>query len=329
MTITSPAGPLAAASPLRMTPGRWAALAVAVPVALALIGWTGFSLVAAVASGSYSFGYAVPVHDGQLALSVDSGDITLRPGPAAASARLDGTVRYSLFRPGISESGPPDDARISLACPAVPGNCGVSADLAVPPKTAVTLRSNGGDIAAAGFAAGMSLQAGGGDITVSNLSGDLQLDTQGGDLAATGLAGPLQVATEGGNINGGSWAASGNTRVDTSGGDIHLDGLSGDLQLSTEGGNVDAAGVTSGVISAQAGGGNINLTFSQVPQDLQLTSQGGNVTVILPPGSARYAIATPGTDGGNVSYPSSLEDPQAPRTITVDSGGGNIAISQG
>ena len=31
--------------PLRMTPGRWVALAVGVPVALALIGWTGFSLI--------------------------------------------------------------------------------------------------------------------------------------------------------------------------------------------------------------------------------------------------------------------------------------------
>ena len=46
MTVMSPAGASGHhRGPLRMTPGRWAALAVAVPVALALIGLTGFSLV--------------------------------------------------------------------------------------------------------------------------------------------------------------------------------------------------------------------------------------------------------------------------------------------
>ena len=49
MTVTSPPGLPDTVSPLRMTPGRWLALAVAVPVALALIGWTGFSLVSATA----------------------------------------------------------------------------------------------------------------------------------------------------------------------------------------------------------------------------------------------------------------------------------------
>ena len=83
MTFMSTTGqsPVSAAGPSgppRMTPGRWVALAVAVPVALALIGWTGFSLVASVAQGSYPFSYTLPVHDGQLALNVTAGDITMR-----------------------------------------------------------------------------------------------------------------------------------------------------------------------------------------------------------------------------------------------------------
>src|SRR2546423_8372879 len=36
---------------LRMTPGRWATLAIGVPIALVLIGWSAFSLVASIGGG--------------------------------------------------------------------------------------------------------------------------------------------------------------------------------------------------------------------------------------------------------------------------------------
>jgi hypothetical protein len=102
-TGPTPGAPARTLGPLRVTPGRWAALAVAVPVALALIGWTGFDLVAAVARGSYPFSYAIPVHNGQLALNLNAGNIILRQGPARDVARLTGTVQYGLARPSINE----------------------------------------------------------------------------------------------------------------------------------------------------------------------------------------------------------------------------------
>jgi Putative adhesin len=332
MTVTSPPGRPDTESPLRMTTGRWLALAVAVPVALALIGWTGFSLVAATAKGSYPFSYAVPVQDGQVALSVNSGNVTLREAPGSSAARLTGTVQYGLFRPDISEYTTPTGASLGLDCSgasALNGSCGATAVLDVPARTAVTLWSNGGDIAASGSASGTSLLAGGGNITASSLTGAIQLDTQGGDLTASGLTGTLQIGTEGGNITGGGWAATGTARVDTGGGDLNLDGLTGDLQLAAEGGNVEASGVSSAVSSIQSGGGDVTLAYTQAPQNLQISADGGNVTVILPPGGTRYDISTPDTSGGNVSYPAALADPASPRTITVDSGGGDITISQG
>ena len=95
MTVTSPARLPGPVGPLRMTPGRWAALAVAVPVALALIGWAGFSLVSSVARGSYPFSYAVPVQDGRVALSVNANAAGLRrrhaaPGPGQQRRAADG-----------------------------------------------------------------------------------------------------------------------------------------------------------------------------------------------------------------------------------------------
>jgi Putative adhesin len=329
-TPVSPGGAPDTSGPLRMTPGRWVALAVAVPVALALIGWTGFSLVASVGRGSYPFSYTFPVHDGQVALNINAGDISLHQAPGRGSALLTGTVRYGLVRPGISYYTTSTSANLNLDCTAnFNGNCGVSANLDVPLQTGVTLWSNGGDISASGFSSGMTLWAAGGNVNVANLTGHLQLDTGGGDLTANGLAGALQVDTEGGNVNAGDWAGTGTTRLDTGGGDLSVNGLAGDFQLSTEGGNVDATGVTSRTVTMQSGGGDVNLTFTQVPQNLTITAEGGNVTVILPPGTTKYDISTPDLSGGNTSYPSSLVDPNSPEKITIDSGGGDVTISQG
>jgi Putative adhesin len=313
-----------------MTPGRWTALAVAVPVALALIGWTGFSLVASVARGSYPFGYTFPVHDGQVALNVNAGDITVHEAPGSSVARLTGTVQYGLVRPALSEFTTPTSANVNLNCTAnINGNCGVSANLDVPAQTAVTLWSNGGDITASGFSSGMTVWAAGGNVNVSNLTGHLRLDTGGGDLTGNGLTGALQIGTEGGNVNAGNWVGSGTSRLDTGGGDFTIDGLTGNFQLATEGGNVDADGLTAATSATQSGGGDVTLAFTQVPRNLTITADGGNVTVILPPGGTKYDITTPDTAGGNVDIPSSLIASNSPHAITIDSGGGDITVSQG
>ena len=329
-TPVSPGGTPGTSGPLRMTPGRWVALAVGVPVALALIGWTGFSLVASVGRGSYPFSYTFPVHDGQVALNINAGDITLRQAPGGDTARLTGTVQYGLVRPSITESATSTSANVNLDCTAnFNGNCGVSANLDVPAQTGVTLWSNGGDVTASGFSDGMTLSTVGGNVNVSNLSGNLQLDTGGGDLTGSGLTGTLSVTTQGGNVNGGNWNGSGTTRLDTGGGDFSIDGLTGDFQLSTQGGNVNADGVTSRTVTLQSGGGDVTLRFTQIPQNLQITSQGGNVNVILPPGGTTYDISTPGLSGGNVNILSSLVDSKSPHKITIDSGGGDVTVSQG
>ena len=322
-----PTGAWRPSGPLRMTRGRWVVLALAVPVALALIGWAGFSLVSSFAKGSYPFSYAVPVDHGQVAVNVNAGDVTLRPGPGRA-ARLTGTVQYGLVRPGISESATATGVDVSVNCDGVTSsNCGMNATLDAPARTAVTLWSNGGNIGVSGFSTGVTLSAGGGNVTASNLAGGLNLDTGGGDLTSTGLAGPMQISTEGGNVTASS--LDGSMRIDTGGGDLNANGLTGDLQLSTEGGNVDSDGVASQQVFVQSGGGDVTLSFTQPPQDLHITADGGNVTVILPPGGTRYDISTPDTQGGNVTLPRPTVLSSASHdTITVDSGGGDITITQ-
>jgi hypothetical protein len=324
-----PVGEPGRSGPLRMTPGRWAALAVGVPVAAALIGWTGFSLVTTVARGSYPFSYVIPVQDSQVALNMNGGDVTLREAPGSSAARLTGIVQYGLFRPGISEGSTPTGANFGLNCDGINGDCGTSATLDVPAKTAVTLWSNGSNITASGFSSGVTLSASGGNMSVTNLAGDLQLDTGGGDLTGAGLTGAIQIGAEGGNVDLSNVDGRGTMRIDSGGGDLDANGLTGNLQLATEGGNIDASGVASGVVTMDSGGGDVTLALTQVPQNLQITAEGGNVTVILPPGKATYDLTTPDTQGGNVDYPQSLVNSKSHDVITIDSGGGDISVSQG
>lgn len=330
MTYTPTTGPSAASSwrapgGPRMTKGRWVALAIGVPVALALIGWTGFSLVGLFARGSYQFAYPVPVHDGQVSVTVNSGNVTLRQvqGPGA---EMTGTVQYGLIRPGITESTSAGHFTVSVSCDGVAGNCGMTGTLDVPARTGVTLSSNGGDISASGFTSPVTLSTGGGNMNASNLAGNLRLDTGGGDVTGSGLSGDVQISTGGGNVNASNLV--GTVRLDTGGGDVSGNGFSGPVEILTDGGNVNGNGVASQQVNVQSGGGDVTLVFTAVPTNLQITADGGNITVVLPPGSTKYDILTPGTSGGNVSIPPSLENSQSPDTISLNSGGGDITVTQ-
>jgi hypothetical protein len=326
-TATPPVGAPGPSGALRMTPGRWTALAVAVPVALALIGWTGFSLVASFAKGSYPFSYAVPVQDGQVGVTISAGDVTLRQGPGGA-ARLTGTVQYGLFRPGLSEYPAPGGVNVGVNCDGISGdNCGMNATLTVPARTAVSLGSNGGNITASGFSSNVTLSAQGGNVTADDLAGALNLDTGGGDLTGSGLSGTIQVTAEGGDVQVGN--VNGLTRVDTGGGNLTAISLTGNLQVIAEGGDVDAEDLTSSQVNVQSGGGDVTLVFSQAPKNLQITAQGGNINVVLPSGGTKYDISTPDTEGGNVDYPPGLYSATSANVISADSGGGDITITQG
>jgi Putative adhesin len=313
---------------LRMTPGRWVALAIGVPVALALIGWTGFTLVGAVARASYPFSYEVPVQDGHVAMNLDFGNVTVRQ-TSGDTALLTGVVQYGLFRPGINEDTIPGGASVSVNCDGLNSNCNANATLDVPAKTAVTLSSGGGDIGVSGFASNMALSADGGNVTASNLLGGLRLDTGGGDLTGSGLTGTIQIRTEGGNVNATNLNGTGTMQLDTGGGDLAGNGLTGNLLLFTEGGNVNAGAVDSRVATIQSGGGDVTVAFTQPPQDLQITANGGNVAVILPQDHTKYRVSTPGTQGGNVNYPASLVSSTSQHVIVVDSGGGDVSLTEG
>jgi hypothetical protein len=276
-----------ASGSLRMTPGRLLTLAIGVPVILALIGWIGFGAVAQVAQASFPVSYRIPVQDGQLVASVGSGDITVRQGQGTA-ALLTGRVQYDLVRPTVTERNTASGAQMNVNCRVPTGNCGLDATLEVPPQTAVSLSSGGGDLSVSGVDDNVTLSSEGGDVAVSGIGGIATVDTGGGDLTAGDLAGILKFSTSGGDINGNGLSAS--------------------------------------TLSIGSGGGDVTLVFTKPPANLTITSDGGDVTVLLPHGGTTYRIAS-SADGGDDSE-SVPVSPSSPNLINVDSGGGDISIAE-
>jgi Putative adhesin len=333
-TGTSPAPAPGPTGPLRMTPGRWVALAIGVPVAIVLIGWTGFSLVTTFARGTFPFSDPIPVHNGQVAVNVTAGNITLRPG-SGGSASLTGIVQYGLIRPSVSEYNTSDTANLAVSCDAIAsGNCGVNAALDAPAYTGVTLSSNGGDIDVSGFSSNMTLSAQGGNITASNLSGHLKLDTGGGDLTGSGLSstgpeGLINLTAEGGNITANNLNSGDTILIDTGGGDMSANNVTGNsVSFYAEGGNISGAGVVAPHATIDSGGGDVTLAFAQAPQSLTIRAEGGNVNVILPPGNTKYNIVTDAQGGNSNVAPNLNSLTNSPDKININSGGGDISVSQ-
>lgn len=277
-----------AAGPLRMTPARWVAIAIGVPIALALIGWTGFGFVAEIGQASFPVDYTIPLHHGVLSLSTNGADLTVRESGGGDVARLVGKVQYSLVRPGFSENNGPDGSTVGLDCHIPAGNCGLDASLAVPARTAVILSSGGGDMSVSGIQANVALNSYGGDMTVTGGHGKATLSTGGGDLNLNDLSGPLSVTTSGGDLG--------------------------------------SSNLTSSTVTVDSGGGDVTLVFTSVPASLSILSHGGDVSVVLPHGST-YNVTTI-SGGGDVSEPPSMINPSSSHRIIVKSGGGDVSLGE-
>jgi len=243
--VTSPPRPPAA---LRMTPGRWATLAIGVPIALVLIGWSAFSLVADIGGASFPVSATIPVQNGRLVASTGGGDITVHQGHVSdGTARLTGKVEYSLVRPRFTVSG----SGVSLHCRLPTGNCGLNATLDVPSHTAVDLNT------------------GGGNLTASGLGGVLDFGTSGGDVDGSGLFSP-HVTTDsgGGNVTLVFTAVPDYVKVGSSGGDITIvvprGNTSYHIKSTPSGGDYSASvppnNASRHTIQVDSGGGNINIT---------------------------------------------------------------------
>lgn len=286
-TVTRPeAGPSHPPARLPMTPGRRVALIIGVPIALALILGGGLSLVSNIGMASFGVHGTIPLEHGRLVASTNGGDLTVRPGQASG-----GTAQFTgtvHYSLVRPDFSVSGGTGINLHCRYSIGNCELDATLSAPPRTALDLTSGGGNMQVGGIQSAVTLTSSGGDISLSGSRGAAIVDSGGGNLSVSDLGGVLKFITSGGDVNGNS--------------------------------------LTSPEVTMHSGGGDVSLTFTRPPTSLSITSNGGDVTIVLPHGATEYAIKenTAGGDYG-ASVPS---NDLAANKITVDSGGGDVSITQ-
>jgi hypothetical protein len=166
------------------------------------------------------------------------------------------------------------------------------------------------------------------NITVTDSSVSYRCRVPNGDCDMTGtLTVPatvttLSVSTGGGDISVGDGITA-NVTLSTSGGNVSASGLSGTASLATGGGDIYASGVTASDVTARADGGNVTLKFTKVPHDVQVASGGGDISIVVPPGSYQFQATA---DGGSVSVPA--DSPGATDSVTATSSGGDVSISE-
>ena len=181
-------------------------------------------------------------------------------------------------------------AGVHLDCRLPTGNCGLSATLDVPADTPVNLATGGGNMQASG------------------IQRDVTLDSAGGDVTLSGIGGNTDLSTGGGNVNAGD--------------------LGGIMQSHHRRRRRHRQRPVLAARQAETGGGNVTLVFTKAPTYLDITSSGGDVSIVLPHGSTRYAI-TYDHRRRQLQRPGADQITSSPaNTINVQSGGGNISIAE-
>ena len=298
------------ATSFRMTGGRRAALIVGVPVCVALVASTAFSLVTSLGEGKYPVNYSVPATTTALTLNV-TGQLTIKP-TAARQATLTGTATYSVVRAALAGHTSGGTTTLGYGCAFPTGNCGLDATVTVP-ATVTTLTAN----------------SGGGDATVTGTTGPVKLSTGDGNLSVGHASGPLILNTGSGSIQV-SAIRSATLSASSGDGSIEAAGVtSTTITANTDSGSINGSGIATHTITASSGNGNIQITFTGVPGNVRVNTNSGNITLVLPPSETKYHV-TANTDSGTVddTLPPNQRNDSAPNTITATSGSGNIIISQ-
>src|SRR5690242_16303913 len=246
-------------TPLPLTRGRLLALILGVPVAFALIAWTGLTEVAYAGMASYPVRLAVPVHGSTVNLSVGQADVQVTQA-AGSTLQLTGKARYSLFRSNVTWHRTPSGVVVSPQCHFFVGNCSFSFHAVLPAGKRSVLSDGSGNLTLQGLTGPVTVGSGSGDVQVNGLTGTVSLQNGSGNITGGALSGP-KVTLKAGS------------------GDIAIDSLESPDVVVTD------------------GSGNIDLTFTKAPTRVRVSNSSGNVNVVLPRGVRYQVNAT--TDSGN------------------------------
>lgn len=182
-------------TPLPMTWGRRLALVIGVPLALAVIGWTGFNEVAFAAVGSYRVRLDVPLHGRTVRLSVNSANARVTQA-AGDRLRVSGKATYSIVRSTVTWHYSPSGVAVSPDCHFPAGVCGLDLQAVLPAGRPAFLSDSSGDMTLQGLSGRVRADDNSGDINGSALSGDADLRAGSGNITIDGLSSARVTASD-------------------------------------------------------------------------------------------------------------------------------------
>jgi hypothetical protein len=245
---------------LPLTRGRAVALAIGLPVALALVGWMAFSAVALASQVSYRVNVSAPVSGQGVRLALGQADAVIRPG-AVSRIQVSGKLTGSLARPEFHSHATATGLALNARCPVPTGNCTLDFHVTAPGGRPLNVSGSSGDLDVAGFRGPVTVSGGSGNLSASALAGAVSLSSGSGDIGASGLAG---------------------SRV----------------KLSNGSGNIDVTGLAAPDVVGGENSGDITLTFIRAPRRVTVKNGSGNITLVLPRGPAYQVDAR--SSSGNV-----------------------------
>lgn len=109
-----------------------------------------------------------------------------------------------------------------------------------------------------------------------------------------------------------------------SSGSIEVHRIGTELRMASSSGDVEAFDVDAGTVSAVSSSGNVELTFTRPPNDVEARTSSGDVLIEVPKGAETYQVIMD-TSSGEES--TSVEaDPKSDRTVRGKSSSGDVSI---
>jgi hypothetical protein len=256
-------------APLPMTTGRRVVLLLGLPVALAVIGWTGLTAVAYAGQASYPVRLAVPVHGSMVSLSGGAADVRVTQAPGS-QLLLTGTAHYSIIRSTVTWHNTRSGVIVTPRCHFVAGNCSFDFHAVVPAGKRALISTGSGNVTLTDVSGPVSAGTGSGDVSGNAVSGaNVAFKTGSGNISVAGLAGAKVTASSGsGDITLTFTEVPAHVRVSTGSGNVSLVLPRGNtlyqVNAATDSGGrvvtVPTSSASQHVITVSAGSGNISIT---------------------------------------------------------------------
>jgi hypothetical protein len=147
----------------------------------------------------------------------------------------------------------------------------------------------------------------------------------GAELKLTVPAGEAVHATSGsGNVSASN--LTGALNLNAGSGDILLGHLAGSLVLSAGSGDISGADISASKVQAQDGSGDVDLSFTRPPADVNVDDGSGDITVAVPANVSYSVVATADSGSSNVRVPTNTASHNVIH-LHADSGDINVVPS--